>query len=208
MSRSITVRAIALLLLLVATAGGIKTYHQYSSDNWFGVAPPRGQSGSGPSINPIFAEGSMYDFAVGIIAKLPPGTTVVAKDFDAVLGVAAGDYLRTADVQKIEVKADLFEVTLGKAILTNLNGQADLRVAKLVKFNYFKDTAGTVHLNKLNGVDVRVSTLLGWMPVRQVDFSRATADDTLVVVTVDSFFGKMSRSFTIGPDGKPRGIRR
>lgn len=208
MSKSITMRVIALLLLLVATVGGVKTYQQYSDDNWFGVAPPRGQSGSGPSINPIFAEGSMYDFAVGIIAKLPPGSSVVAKDFDAKLGKAAGDYLRTADVQKIEVKADLFEVTLNKAITTSLNGQADLRVAKLVKFNYLKDAAGTVHLNKLTGVDVRVSALLGWMAVKQVDFSRATADDTLVVVTVDSFFGKTSRSFTIGPDGKPRGIRR
>ena len=110
-------------------------------------------------------------------------------------------------MSRIEVKGDLISLALSQSLTTNLNGQADLRVAQKVTFTYQKVVSPAeshIVLSNIDGVEVKATWLLGWMTVSQVDLSLDAAGNTVLVVTVNTFFGKTERTFTIGPDGKPR----
>lgn len=218
-----TVRFLVLLLLiLAATAGGV-IYQQLFRQDWLGLEPqvtasaaPGGatttttkQSATKPgsAVKNSVTKTDLYPFVDSMLSKLPSPTSLDASRFDQVFGSDAGNYLRTANVTKIEVKGDFFSVELSKATTTNLNGQAELKVAKKVTFQYKKITgpAGErIVFSKIDGVEVKATWLLGFMTVSQVELSLDAAGNTVVVVTVDTFFGKIDRTFIIGPDGKPR----
>ena len=203
-------RFLVLLLIMVATVGGI-TYQQLFRQDWFGFAPQAvasaAQGGATHAVKKSASKTDLYPFLDGMLNKLPPQTNLDQSRFDQVLGSDAGNYLRTANVSSIEVKGDLFTVALSKATTTNLNGQAELKVAQKVTFRYKKvNTPTGAHLvfSKIDGVEVKATWLLGWMTVSQVDISLDAAGNTVLVVTVDTFFGGIDRTFVIGPDGKPR----
>jgi hypothetical protein len=203
-------RFLVLLLLLVVTAGGI-TYEQFYRQDWFGFAPQAAESaaqgGANNALKNRVSKTNIFPFVQGMLNKLPSPTNLDASRFDQVLGIDAGNYLRTAHVSRIEVKGDLISLALSQSLTTNLNGQADLRVAQKVTFTYQKvvSPAGShIVLSNIDGVEVKATWLLGWMTVSQVDLSLDAAGNTVLVVTVNTFFGKTVRTFTIGPDGKPR----
>lgn len=215
---------VLLLLVLAATAGGV-IYQQLFRQDWLGLEPqvtasaaPGGATTTttttkatttkpGNAVKNSVTKTDLYPFVDSMLSKLPSPTNLDASRFDQVLGSDAGNYLRTANVTKIEVKGDLFSVELSKATTTNLNGQAELKVAKKVTFQY-KKIAGPagerIVFSKIDGVEVKATWLLGFMTVSQVELSLDAAGNTVVVVTVDTFFGKIDRTFIIGPDGKPR----
>ncbi len=213
-----TMWTIVLLLILFATAGGIGLtfeYQRVANSDWSGIAPQIAsqfeaanaqQKGVVPGSKATSRQAgqNLFAFLEDVLQKIPSGTVVDSTQFDRVLGVEAGNYLRNAQISKIAVKADLFTITLIQPRQIDLNGQADVRVAQQVTFRYQKDKSGAMRMSQIRGLEVRVSWLLGFMDVSQVDVSRGTAGDTLLVVTVDTLFGKTSRSFTIGADGKPK----
>ncbi|MFA7340061.1 MAG: hypothetical protein WC028_25000 [Candidatus Obscuribacterales bacterium] len=202
-------RFLVLLLLLAVTASGI-TYEQFYRQDWFGFAPQAAESaaqgGANNALKNRVSKTNIFPFLQGMLNKLPAPTNLDANRFDQVLGIDAGNYLRTANVSRIEVVGDLFNLSLTKVSTTNLNGQADLRVAQKVTFTYQKvasPTGSHIVFSNIDGVEVKATWLLGWMTVSQVDVSLDAAGNTVLVVTVDTFFGKTDRTFTIGPDGKP-----
>lgn len=209
-------RTFVLLMFLFATAGGIGftlEYQRVANSDWSEIAPqivskfeaanaqrkgaPGNKATSRQTGNNLFA------FLEDVLQKVPQGN-LDSTQFDRVLGVDAGDYLRTAQVSQIAVKADLFTLTMIQPREIDLNGQADVKVAQQVTFRYQKDKNGTIYLSQIRGLEVRVSWILGYMDVSQIEVSSGTAGDTLLVVTVDTLFGKTRRSFTIGADGKPK----
>ncbi|CAN5484976.1 hypothetical protein BH11CYA1_BH11CYA1_20550 [soil metagenome] len=202
-------RFLVLLLVLAATVGGI-TYQQLYRQDWFGFAHQAeasvAQGGANHAVKNRVSKTDLYPFLDGMLSKLPSPTNLDPSRFDQVLGSDAGNYLRTANVSSLQVNGDQFNIALSKATTTNLNGQADLKVAQKVTFRYQKVNSPTgAHLvfSKIKGVEVKATWILGWMTVSQVDISLDTAGNTVLVVTVDTFFGGIDRTFVIGPDGKP-----
>jgi len=208
-------RTMVLLLLLVATAGGAGVgiafafQCQRAVNLKLSIEATNARNQGDPGQKAIARKTAMnlFAFLEQALQKLPPGTQLDISQFDGALGADAGNYLRKAQVSKIAVKADLFTITLSQPRQIDLNGQADLRVAQKLTFRLDSEkgkSGSVIHLSQIHGVEVRVGWLLGFIDVWQIDITRDGTGATALVVTVDTLFGKKSRSFTIGADGKPK----
>jgi|GEM_PF-3129052 len=143
-----------------------------------------------------------YQYILEVFASIPSGTSLDQAQFDSVLGVDAGNFLRSLNVVHVDSLNNTVKVKLSTPYSNTMNG-AEIRLGLLVQFTFRVDAAGTLICDPVAGIDVKASALLGWMPVKHVEVSHDTAGNTIIEVEVSTFFGTVKRVIRLDPTGKP-----
>jgi len=143
-----------------------------------------------------------YQYILEVFASIPSGTSLDQAQFDSVLGVDAGNFLRSLNVVHVDSLNNTVKVKLSAPYSNTMNG-AEIRLGLLVEFTFRVDAAGTLICDPVAGIDVKASSLLGWMPVKHVEVSHDTAGNTIIEVEVSTFFGTVKRVIRLDPTGKP-----
>jgi hypothetical protein len=143
-----------------------------------------------------------YQYLLEFFANLPDGTNLDQAQFDQVLGADAAKLLRSLNVTHIEAKSGVVHVTLSQVYDTKTDS-AEIRVDTSLTFSHKLDGSGTLICDNIVGLEVKASSLLGWMPVKHVEVSHDAAGNTTIEVEVSSPFGTIKRTVHLDPDGKP-----
>ncbi|MBS1995400.1 MAG: hypothetical protein JSS86_03780 [Cyanobacteria bacterium SZAS LIN-2] len=143
-----------------------------------------------------------YQYILEVLASIPSGTSLDQAQFDSVLGVDAGNFLRSLNVIHVDSLNGSIKVQLSTPYSNTLNGN-EIRLGKLVQFSFTVNAAGVLICDPIAGIDVKANVLLGWMPVKHVEVSHDTAGNTIIEVEVSTLFGTVKRVVRLDPDGKP-----
>jgi hypothetical protein len=136
------------------------------------------------------------------LAKFPSGSDVKADQFETVLPRDKEDDLRKLGVTRIANSNDHYTVDLDKQHQKNLR-KADLRYGPTLTFTY-TEVNGTLTITNVQGIDAKVTFLLGWMQVKNIWVTpdAATRNTSIEVEVHAGFLGNRKHTIVIGPDGK------
>lgn len=190
------IRFLALLIYVFLISDSYLHYESYSK-NWLDFADAIASfSVTNTTSSSISNKASLFNQIDELLTRLPPGTKLEASKFDQTLGRKAGENLQKANVNLIEVKANLFVLT--QLSPTTIPGNVDLKLEQEVNFTYHRTPNSTViNITQIQGVEVRGNWLLGWMPVEELEVFRDSAGNTLLKVTVDTLFGKTDHTLVL-----------
>ena len=149
----------------------------------------------------------VYAFVDDLVSRLPVGTDMDQADFGKVLTADMVKYLQAYQVQHIKVTAGSgatshLVVDLPLLQITTAKPSADLSLGPQISCDISRDAAtGVLTLANVQGVQAKVSWLVGWMTLQQMRFSIATNGDTVIELEFSTRFGVATRTVSIAADG-------
>lgn len=149
----------------------------------------------------------VFAFVYDLVNRLPIGTDMDQADFGKVLTADMVKYLQAYQVQHIKVTAGAgantshWVVDLPLQQITTAKPSADLSLGPQISCDISRSAATGLTLSNVQGVQAKVSWLVGWMTLQQMRFSVATSGDTVIELEFSTRFGVAVRTISIAADG-------
>lgn len=150
----------------------------------------------------------VFSFVLDLVNRLPVGTDMDQADFGKILTADMVKYLQAYQVQHIKVTAGPgantthLVVDLPSQQITTAKPSADLSLGPQISCDISRGAAsGVLNLSNVQGVQAKVSWLVGWMTLQQMRFSVATNGDTVIELEFSTRFGVALRTVSVAADG-------
>ena len=144
----------------------------------------------------------VHKFVSGLVNSLPAGTDVDQADFPKLLDAETVKYLQAYQIQHIQISGQHLTATLPFQQITTSAPSADLRLGPQITADIVRDPAtGLLTFANVDGIQAKVSWLVGWMTLQEMQFSAGTAGNTIIDLSFDTRFGQVKRKVSVAADG-------
>lgn len=143
----------------------------------------------------------VYAFISEFVSKFPDGTDVSDGTFDAALGAEIRQQLRKVGIQQLSNQGGVFVVRLAREQEYKL--RVRIAVKRLLRFTLARDGNALV-FSDIEGMELKVSFFLDWLELKHLKVSKDASGNTVIYAElVSGIVGRVSKTVTLGPDGKP-----